>query len=82
VLANVDPYQDIREAVRDLCSNFPAEYFRKIDEERAYPETFVQALTDAGWLAAQRKDQYTEALLNELGFTTHAIRELRDAAVI
>src|SRR3984885_7697195 len=51
-MANVDPYQDIREAVRDLCSNFPAEYFRKVDEERAYPETFVQALTDAGWLAA------------------------------
>lgn len=32
MLANVDPYQDIREAVRDLCSNFPAEYFRKVDE--------------------------------------------------
>jgi len=31
VLADIDPYQDIREAVRDLCSNFPAEYFRKID---------------------------------------------------
>jgi len=58
VLANVDPYQDIREAVRDLCSNFPAEYFRKIDEERAYPETFVQALTDAGWLAALIPQDY------------------------
>ena len=58
MLANVDPYQDIREAVRDLCSNFPAEYFRKIDEERAYPETFVQALTDAGWLAALIPQEY------------------------
>ena len=45
-------YQDIREAVRDLCSQFPGEYFRKIDEERGYPETFVRALTEAGWLAA------------------------------
>ena len=36
-------YQDIREAVRDLCSQFPGEYFRKIDEERGYPETFVRA---------------------------------------
>src|SRR5471030_367088 len=58
VLADIDPYQDIREAVRDLCSNFPAEYFRKIDEERAYPETFVQALTDAGWLAALIPQDY------------------------
>jgi acyl-CoA dehydrogenase len=33
-----DPFQDIREAVRDLCNQFPAEYFRKIDEERGYPE--------------------------------------------
>lgn len=47
-----DQYQDIREAVRDLCSQFPAEYFRKIDEERGYPEAFVDALTKAGWLAA------------------------------
>ena len=47
-----DRYQDIREAVRALCAQFPDEYFRKIDEERAYPEAFVDALTRAGWLAA------------------------------
>src|SRR5215469_6053292 len=47
-----DSFTDIREAVRDLCSQFPAEYFRKIDEERGYPEAFVDALTKAGWLAA------------------------------
>ena len=45
-------YQDIRDAIRDLCSQFPAEYFRQIDDERAYPEAFVEALTKAGWLAA------------------------------
>ncbi|MFM8467095.1 MAG: acyl-CoA dehydrogenase family protein [Oxalobacteraceae bacterium] len=45
-------YQDIRDAIRDLCAEFPAEYFRRVDEERAYPETFVDALTQAGWLAA------------------------------
>ena len=45
-------YQDIRDAIRDLCAQFPAEYFRQIDEERAYPEAFVDALTHAGWLAA------------------------------
>ncbi|MCG5078063.1 acyl-CoA dehydrogenase family protein [Paraburkholderia tagetis] len=53
-----DQYQDIREAVRDLCSQFPAEYFRKIDEERGYPEAFVDALTKAGWLAALIPQEY------------------------
>ena len=45
-------HQDIRDAIRDLCLQFPAEYFRHVDDERAYPETFVEALTKAGWLAA------------------------------
>ncbi|MEX3791237.1 acyl-CoA dehydrogenase family protein [Paraburkholderia sp. BR14374] len=47
-----DSFQDIREAVRDLCQQFSGEYFRKIDEARGYPEEFVDALTKAGWLAA------------------------------
>ncbi|GAB7521605.1 acyl-CoA dehydrogenase family protein [Paraburkholderia sp. 2C] len=53
-----DSFTDIREAVRDLCSQFPAEYFRKIDEERGYPEAFVDALTQAGWLAALIPQEY------------------------
>lgn len=53
-----DSFQDIREAIRDLCSQFPAEYFRKIDEERGYPEAFVDALTQAGWLAALIPQEY------------------------
>jgi len=53
-----DQYQDIREAVRALCAQFPDEYFRKVDEERAYPETFVDALTKAGWLAALIPSDY------------------------
>jgi len=52
------PYQDIRDAVRDLCRQFPDEYFRKVDEQRAYPEAFVDALTKAGWLAALIPQQY------------------------
>lgn len=47
-----ESFQDIREAVRDLCQQFSGEYFRKIDEARGYPEEFVDALTKAGWLAA------------------------------
>ncbi|CAI9009768.1 MULTISPECIES: acyl-CoA dehydrogenase family protein [Burkholderia] len=53
-----DAYQDIREAVRDLCGEFPAEYFRGIDEARGYPEAFVDALTKAGWLAALIPQEY------------------------
>jgi len=47
-----DRHADIRDAVRALCAQFPDEYHRKIDAERAYPEAFVDALTKAGWLAA------------------------------
>lgn len=53
-----DAYQDIREAVRDLCGKFPADYFRGIDEARGYPEAFVDALTKAGWLAALIPQEY------------------------
>ncbi|MGI4813867.1 MAG: acyl-CoA dehydrogenase family protein [Janthinobacterium lividum] len=45
-------FQDIRDAIKDLCTHFPDEYFRRIDAARAYPEEFVNALTHAGWLAA------------------------------
>ncbi|WP_293868224.1 acyl-CoA dehydrogenase family protein [uncultured Alsobacter sp.] len=45
-------HQEIREAVRALCAQFPPEYHRRIDAERGYPEAFVDALTRAGWLAA------------------------------
>ncbi|MBB3004150.1 acyl-CoA dehydrogenase [Paraburkholderia tropica] len=56
--ATPDQFQDIREAVRDLCSQFPNEYHRKIDEARGYPEAFVDALTKAGWLAALIPQEY------------------------
>jgi len=45
-------YPEIRDAVRALCAQYPDDYFRKIDQARAYPEDFVNALTRAGWLAA------------------------------
>ncbi|WP_418314761.1 acyl-CoA dehydrogenase family protein [Piscinibacter sakaiensis] len=51
-------FTDIRDAVRDLCRQFPDEYHRRIDHERAYPEAFVRALTDAGWLAALIPHEY------------------------
>lgn len=53
-----DDYQDIRDAVRSLCAEFPDEYHRKVDEKRAYPEEFVDALTQAGWMAALIPEEY------------------------
>jgi acyl-CoA dehydrogenase len=53
-----DPYSEIRSAVRALCAQFPDEYFRKIDLARGYPDEFVRALTDAGWLAALIPQEY------------------------
>ena len=47
-----DQYQEIREALRDLCGKFDSAYWQKIDHERGYPEAFVDAMTEAGWLAA------------------------------
>ncbi|MGE3144956.1 MAG: acyl-CoA dehydrogenase family protein [Pseudorhodoplanes sp.] len=48
----------IREAVRALCADFPGEYWRALDRERAYPGDFVAALTQAGFLAALIPERY------------------------
>jgi len=51
-------YEDIRDAVRALCAQFPPAYFREVDAHRTYPEAFVTALTRAGWLAALIPEEY------------------------
>jgi len=48
----------IREAVRALCAEFPGEYWRTADRDRAYPTEFVKALTTAGFLAALIPEEY------------------------
>jgi acyl-CoA dehydrogenase len=58
LLNTPDQYQEIRSAVRGLCVQFPPEYFRRVDEQRAYPEDFVAALTKAGWLAALIPEEF------------------------
>jgi acyl-CoA dehydrogenase len=49
---------ELRAAVRNLCKRFAGEYWRTVDRERSYPEAFVKALTDAGWLAALIPEEY------------------------
>jgi acyl-CoA dehydrogenase len=57
-MSRPEPHAEIRDAVRALCAQFPDEYFRKIDAARGYPDEFVRALTQAGWLAALIPQEY------------------------
>ena len=53
-----DPHGELREGVRTLCRQFDSAYWQKVDEARGYPDEFVKALTDAGWLAALIPEEY------------------------
>ena len=53
-----DEHQELRDAIRALCAGFDATYWQNIDEQRAYPQVFVEALTGAGWLAALIPSEY------------------------
>ena len=54
----VETYSEIREAVAKLCARFPGEYWRALDREMAYPQAFVDALTEAGWLSVLIPEEY------------------------
>jgi acyl-CoA dehydrogenase len=56
--ADSEEIGQIRDAVRALCADFPGEYWRELDRERAYPTKFVAALTEAGFLAALIPEEY------------------------
>jgi len=51
-------HQDIRDGVKQLCQDFPGEYWRQCDREQAYPQAFVEALTESGYLAALIPEEY------------------------
>jgi acyl-CoA dehydrogenase len=48
----------IRTAIRAICRDFPDAYWRDLDHRRAYPEDFVKALSDGGWLAVLIPEEY------------------------
>ena len=54
----------IRSAVREICKGFPDAYWRETDRRGEYPEEFVRALTEAGWLAALIPEEYGGAGLS------------------
>src|SRR5579862_8392750 len=51
-------HQEYRQAVRDLCARFDSAYWQEVEGRAAYPEDFVKALTEAGWLAALVPEAY------------------------
>jgi acyl-CoA dehydrogenase len=56
--SRLDPFQEYRQAVRELCAQFNSKYWQDVEQQAAYPEMFVKALTDAGWLAALIPEEY------------------------
>jgi len=56
--ATAERHPELRAALRDLFKRFPDEYFRKVDAARGYPVEFVDALTEAGWLAVMIPEEY------------------------
>jgi alkylation response protein AidB-like acyl-CoA dehydrogenase len=61
-----DRQEQIRSEVRTLCQRFPSEYWRGLDAERRYPDEFVRAMTDAGWLAVLIPTEYVGGGLGTL----------------
>jgi acyl-CoA dehydrogenase len=56
--ADPDRIKAIRQEVRAICARFPTTYWRELDSRREYPEEFVRALTEAGWLGALIPTEY------------------------
>lgn len=53
-----ETYPEIRDAVAKLCARFPGSYWRGLDRDMAYPQAFVDALTEAGWLSVLIPEAY------------------------
>jgi len=53
-----DPHQSIRDGVRAVVQQFDSRYWQEVDEARAFPEAFVTALTEAGWMGALIPEEY------------------------
>src|SRR5213079_3581952 len=53
-----DNHPELRDAVRALCGQFDSAYWQDIDDKRAYPEAFVDALTKPGWMSALIPEEY------------------------
>ena len=56
---SLSPEQELyRDGVRAVCAKFPESYWRQVDSEKRYPDDFVRALTDGGWLSVLIPTEY------------------------
>ncbi len=51
-------FPELREGVRQVVNQFDSRYWQEVDEARAFPEKFVTALTEAGWLSGLIPEEY------------------------
>jgi acyl-CoA dehydrogenase len=58
IMTESEDIAEIRRAVQALCAEFPGEYWREKDRDRAYPDEFVDALTKAGFLGALIPEEF------------------------
>jgi acyl-CoA dehydrogenase len=68
-VAKTEPYEDLRQGVREVCARFPDGYWRELDAKREYPEEFVRAMTAAGYLGALIPEEYGGLGLSLVGTT-------------
>ncbi|EFH85039.1 acyl-CoA dehydrogenase family protein [Ktedonobacter racemifer] len=57
-MIEAETYNTLRQAVREVCQRFPVSYWRDLDQRRVYPEAFIQAMTEAGFLAPLIPQEY------------------------
>jgi acyl-CoA dehydrogenase len=58
VVALGEDYPELRQSVRKICEKYPCEYWRKLEDEQAYPTAFVDELTQGGFLASLIPEEY------------------------
>jgi acyl-CoA dehydrogenase len=56
-MSPADPHRELRETIERLCARFPPEYWRGLDERHEFPEAFVQAFVEGGWLGAAMPEE-------------------------
>ena len=57
-MIKTETYEELRRGVREVCEGFPDEYWRGLDARREYPEEFVRAMTESGYLGAFIPEEY------------------------
>ena len=55
---NEENHEDLRRAVREVCADFPNEYWRALDEKHEYPEAFIQVMSESGYLGVLIPKEY------------------------